>query len=157
MALWAVVAFGFGLATTLCGNLVQLAGMITRGELDFYLALPKPVLPHTLISKMALSAPGDILFGWLVFGLIVQPTAGQWVLFLLFTLTTALIITAFCVITQRLAFWLGNAEGLAQQLFNALITFSTYPTVIFSWRVADGALFDPAGGLYRVCPGTALA
>ncbi|HEX6289243.1 MAG TPA: ABC-2 family transporter protein [Herpetosiphonaceae bacterium] len=144
--LWAVVAAGFGLGTTLCGNVFRLAGMIMRGELDFYLALPKPVLSHALISRMSLTAPGDIAFGLIAFGLIVRPSAVQWLLFLVFMLTTALILVSFGVITQSLAFWLGNAEGLAQQLTNAMISFSTYPTVIFNSAV-KWALFTviPAG------------
>src|SRR5512137_121358 len=32
VTLWAVVAVGFGLATTLCGNLFRMAGTIVRGE-----------------------------------------------------------------------------------------------------------------------------
>lgn len=146
VTLWAVVAVGFGLATTIFGNMSRLAGMIARGELDFYLALPKPVLPHALVSRMDLSSPGDILFGVIVFGLIVQPGATQWLLFALFAITSALILVSFAVITGSLAFWLGSAEGLAGQLWAALINFSTYPTVIFSGAVRI-ALFTliPAG------------
>jgi ABC-2 type transport system permease protein len=123
-----------------------MAAMIAGGELDFYLALPKPVLTHTLVSRMNLTAPGDMLFGMLVFGLVVRPTAGQWLLFMIFTITTAAIFVGFGVLTQSLSFWLGNAEGLAQQLINALISFSTYPTVIFNGAVKL-ALFTllPAG------------
>lgn len=135
VTLWAVVAAGYGLGTAVCGNIFRLAGMIVRGEMDFYLSLPKPVLPHALVSRMNLTAPGDILFGMLVFGLIVRPAVAQWGLFMLFVLTTATIFIGFGVITQSLAFWLGNAEGLAQQLVNALISFSTYPTVIFGGTV----------------------
>lgn len=144
--LWAVVAAGFGLGTAVCGNLIYLAGMIARGELDFYLALPKPVLPHALISRMHLTAPGDILFGLFGFGLLVQPSPTQWILFMFFTLTTAMIVVGFGVITQSLSFWLGNAEGLAQQFLNALLSFSTYPTVIFNGAIKF-ALFTviPAG------------
>jgi ABC-2 type transport system permease protein len=144
--LWAIVAAGFGLGTAICGNVFRMAGMIARGELDFYLALPKPVLPHALISRTDLTAPGDILFGMLAFGLIVQPTAMQWLLFMLFMLTTAIIFVSYGVITQSLSFWLGNAEGLAQQLSNAMLSFSTYPTVIFNGAVRL-ALFTiiPAG------------
>lgn len=131
VTLWAVVASGYGIATTICGNLFRLAGMIVRGELDFYLSLPKPVLPHILISRMNLTAPGDILFGIAGYALLVHPSAAQWALFLLFLLTGAAIMIGFGVLTQSLAFWLGQAEGVAQQLSNALINFSTYPTGIF--------------------------
>ena len=144
--LWAVCAAAFGIATTLCGNMMRLAGFITRGELDFYLALPKPVLPHMLISRMSLTAPGDVLFGVLVFGFLIQPSAGQWATFAVCSLTGASIFVAFTVATQSLAFWLGSAEGLSQQLVNALLSFSTYPTVIFRGAV-KAALFTvlPAG------------
>jgi ABC-2 type transport system permease protein len=129
--LWAVVASGFGLGMTICGNVERLARMIAQGELDFFLALPRPILPHALISRMNLTAPGDLLFGLLVFGLVIHPSPTQWALFGLFTVTTALILVASIVIAQSLAFWLGNAEGLAQQFTHALIMFSTYPTGIF--------------------------
>ncbi len=146
VTLWAVTAAGFGLATAVCGNLFRLASMITRGELDFYLALPKPVLAHALISRMNLPAPGDILFGMLAYGFLVRPTSVQWLLFGVFVLTSAMIFVGFGVLTQSLSFWLGNAEGLAQQLVNALLGFSTYPTVIFNGAVKF-ALFTliPAG------------
>jgi ABC-2 type transport system permease protein len=133
--LWAVVAAGFGLATTLCGNLFRVAGMIVRGELDAYLTLPKPVLPHVLISRMSLTAPGDVLFGFLGFGFLVHPHPMQWTLFTLFTVTTALIFVGFALLTQSLSFWLGNAEGFSGQLINAMISFSTYPTAIFRGTV----------------------
>jgi len=146
ITMWAVIASGFGLATTLFGGTYQIAGMVMRGELDFYLALPKPALLHLLISHMDMTAPGDFLFGALVYCALVQPGPLQFVLFLLFTITGAAIFVAFGVITQSLAFWLGNAEGLGHQLGNALITFSTYPTVIFR-GIAKLALFTilPAG------------
>jgi ABC-2 type transport system permease protein len=120
--------------------------MIVRGELDFYLALPKPVLPHSLISRMNLTAPGDVLFGVLGFALVLRPGPGEWALFGLFLVTTASILIGFGVVTQSLAFWLGSAEGIAQQLANALISFSTYPTGIFHGAVKL-ALFSviPAG------------
>jgi ABC-2 type transport system permease protein len=80
---------------------------------------------------MDLTAPGDVLFGLGVFGLAVHPSAQQWLLFLVFSLTTACIMTAFTILAHSLAFWLGNAQGLAAQLWNAFTSFATYPTVIF--------------------------
>jgi ABC-2 type transport system permease protein len=146
VTLWAVVAVGFGLATALCGNLFRIAGIIVRGELDLYLSLPKPVLPHLLISRMSLTALGDIAFGVLVFGILTRPSPAAWLLFVLFTITTASVFIGFGIITQSLTFWLGNGEGVAQQLVNAMISFSTYPTIIFHGWVKV-ALFTviPAG------------
>ena len=146
VTLWAVVAASFGLATTVFGNLFRLAGVIVRGELDIYLALPKAVLPHMLISRMSVTAPGDILFGALGFAWFVRPGFEEWLLFVTCVFTGACVFTAFGVATQSLAFFLGNAEGLAEQLFNAMVSFSTYPTPIFR-GIAKIALFTvlPAG------------
>ena len=51
VTLWAVVAASFGLATTFCGNLFRLAGMIVRGELDIYLAL-EDFIESTQVCKL---------------------------------------------------------------------------------------------------------
>jgi ABC-2 type transport system permease protein len=146
VTMWAVLATSFGVSATLCGGAAHIAGMIMRGELDFYLSLPKPPLLHVLISRMDLTAPGDVLFGLLVYAVIITPSPWQIALFGLFTLTGAIIFAAFTIITQSLAFWLGSAEGLAQQFSNAMISFSTYPTVIFR-GIVKVALFTiiPAG------------
>ncbi len=144
--LWAIAATSFGIAATFFGGATTLAGAIARGELDFYLALPKPTLLHVLISRMDVSAPGDVLFGTTVYVLLIHPAPAKLALFALFGLTGAIIFISFMVITQSLAFWLGNAEGLAQQFFNALLSFSTYPTVIFR-GIVKALLFTaiPAG------------
>lgn len=146
ITLWAVAAAAFGVADTFFGGTLRLAGMIARGELDFFLALPKPVLLHMLLSRMNLTAPGDVLFGVAVYGFLIRPGLGDAALFALFTLTGAIIFVAFGTLTQSLAFWLGNAEGLGQQFFNALLSFSTYPTTIFR-GVVKAVLFTviPAG------------
>jgi ABC-2 type transport system permease protein len=133
--MWAVVGAGFGLGATVAGNSPRLARLIADGQLDFYLALPRPVLTHLLVSRMELTAPGDILFGVAVFGWLVGPSAQQWLLFFVFTATTACVFVSFTVIVHSLAFWIGQAEGLAGQLSAALISFSTYPTVIFQGPV----------------------
>lgn len=151
VTLWALSATAFGIATTICGNATRLATIIARGQLDVYLPLPKPVLLHVLISTMSLSAPGDILFGLGTYVAIIQPSAARLGLFVLCTITGAVLVVAFIVLTQSLAFWLGNAEGLGAQLLAALTNFSTYPTVIFD-GIVKVALFTiiPAGFIVYV-------
>jgi ABC-2 type transport system permease protein len=115
----------------LCGNLSRMAEAIAAGELDYYLPLPKPVLPHFLISRMDMAAPGDIIFALAGFGLLAHPGAQQWLLFALFLVTTAGILIGFGVLSHSLSFWLGNAQGIAREMDNALMLFSTWPTTIF--------------------------
>jgi ABC-2 type transport system permease protein len=135
MMLWAVTGAGFGFAVGLFGNSNQLARIIAGGELDYYLALPKNVLLHVLVSRMDLAALGDILFGWGLFIVFLHPTPERIVLFGLMAVCSAAVMVGFLVAVGSLAFWLGNAEGLTMQLFNGIITMSTYPSPLFQGAV----------------------
>ena len=131
MTLYGVVAFGFGAANVVCGNAFLVARVIACGDLDYYLALPADPLVHLLVSRMSLSAWGDMLFGLAVF-LVAAP--GRWAslpLFLLLGLLAGLVLVAFSVLVGSLAFWVGNADNLATQAINAMITFGLYPVEIF--------------------------
>jgi len=131
MTIYGIVAFGFGIGTVVCGNAFLVARIIASGNLDYYLALPADPLVHLLVSRMSLSSWGDTLFGLIVF-LIAAP--GRWMnlpLFLVLGLITGLILVAFSVLVGSLAFWMGNADNLAAQAINAIITFSLYPIEIF--------------------------
>lgn len=135
VTLYAIVAFGFGLATMVCGNCGRVAHIIANGELDYYLALPADPLLHLLISRMSLSSWGEVLFGVAVY-LIAAPE--RWAtlpLFLLLGVLSGLVFVAFSVIAGALAFWIGQSQNLAMQLQNAMLTFSLYPVDIFPGMV----------------------
>jgi ABC-2 type transport system permease protein len=131
MTIYGVVALGFGWAMVVCGNTPRVARIIASGDLDYYLALPADPLVHLLVSRMSLPSWGDLLFGLLVF-LVAAP--GRWAslpLFLLLSALAGLILVAFSVLVGSLAFWVGNADNLASQAINAIITFGLYPVEIF--------------------------
>lgn len=132
VVIWAVAACGFGLSVGVFGNAPKLAILIMNGGLDAYLGMPRYVLLHASISASDPTAWGDILFAVGSFLVLVRPNPLQIALFILLVLMGAFIFTAFTVIFCSLAFFVGNTDGLAQQLRNALITFSTYPMNLFS-------------------------
>ncbi len=66
--------------------------------------------------------------------------------FLAAQLLGGIIILGVMILVQCLAFIFGNAEGIAQQVQIALITFTTYPIDIFSGVHADPAVHRSAGG-----------
>lgn len=144
--MWAVAAGGFGFMATLFGNAPRLASLIASGQLDVYLAQPKPVLLHVLISRMSVSAIGDVIFALLLYAIFGDKSPLGAVKFALGLLLSTLIFLFFTVIAGSLAFWFGSTEGLSFQLFNALITFATYPTGIFrSWGKLVLFTVIPAG------------
>ncbi|PYI54479.1 ABC transporter permease [Paenibacillus flagellatus] len=131
MMMWAVGAGGFGLSAVLFGNSYAMAGLIANGQLDTYLTQPKPVLLHVLISRMSVSAIGDVVFGLMLYAVFGDHTVTGLLKFAFaLTLATAIFVF-FNVIAQTLAFYIGNAEGIGQQVFIGFVTFSTYPTDIF--------------------------
>jgi ABC-2 type transport system permease protein len=131
MMMWAVSAGGFGLAATLFGNAFRIASLVVSGQLDIYLSQPKPVLLSILVSRMSVSAIGDFVFAVILFVLFGDLNVKGIASFVLALLIAMLIFIFFLVITHTLAFYIGNAEGIGQQVFNALLAFSTYPTNIF--------------------------
>src|SRR5688572_14568143 len=135
LTVWAVAALGFGVATGIFGNCTRYAPLVAEGRLDFYLLLPRPPLFHLLISHMSISAWGDALFGLALYVAVVRPGPGELVAFLVVSLAAGAIIAAHATLANALAFWLGQADGIAQQVMNALIMFSTYPTTLFTGLV----------------------
>jgi len=131
MTLWAITAAGFGLALGTCGNATQLARIISQGELDYYLGLPKNVLVHLLVSRMDLSALGDVLFGFGLFAGFLHPTPDRLALFVVLAICGAGVFIAFMIVLGSLSFWIGSSEGLTQQLFGGLTILTTYPTPLF--------------------------
>jgi ABC-2 type transport system permease protein len=131
MMMWAVSAGGFGLSACLFGNAYRLANIVATGQLDTYLAQPKPVLLHVLVSRMSVSAMGDFLFAIVIFGIYGDKSLLGIVKYVVALLLAMLIFTFFNVLAQSLAFFIGNAEGVGYQFFMIFITFATYPTDIF--------------------------
>ncbi|OXM15734.1 ABC transporter permease [Paenibacillus herberti] len=131
MLLWAVSAGGFGWANMLFGNFSRIAYLTAHGELDVYMTQPKPVLLNILASRMSLTAIGDFLFGLAIYVYVGDHSLGGLLRFLLALLMSGLFFLFFTLAAGSLAFFIGNAEGIAFQLFNGFLTFTTYPTDIF--------------------------
>lgn len=129
--LWAVVTLAYGVAMGLFGNALRLAYLIMQGQLDYYLVMPRDVLVHTLLGRMYFTAWGDALFGLLVFGFFGHPTPARLATFLTVSVLSGIVLVSFAVLAHSLAFFLGSSQVLSNQVMNALIHLSTYPTSLF--------------------------
>jgi len=76
-----------------------------------------------------------VSFGIIAFLAFLHPDVLHLLLFVLLTLFVCCIFTAFTILLGSLAFFLGNTEGLMQQMLGALISFSTYPMDIFQGAI----------------------
>lgn len=131
LLLFGVVATGFGAAVYLFGNVTALTEVIAGGRLDYYLSLPRPVLLHVLASGSIAAGVGDFTYGIFSFLAAGHYTVDAFARFVLGVLIAMTLFIAVLVIVHSTAFWLGQADVLAGQVFNALITFSLYPLTMF--------------------------
>ena len=129
--LFAIVALGWGLAFTFAGNAPRLAEMIAQGRIDYYLTLPRPVLPHLLFSRMDPFTVGDVSFGFIAYLFTGRFDLVSIFLFLVCSLLAAVICASFYALAGCLSFFIGNATQWSFHLANTLITFSLYPMGLF--------------------------
>lgn len=135
VVLWAAASTSYGLAVGLMGNVRRLPQLIVQGQLDYFLALPKDVLLHVLVSQIRMIHLGDLLFGPVVLLAVVRPTWGQVAVFAAATVLAALVLLGFLILLGSLTFFLGSAEAVTDQVHNALLHFATYPATIFDGGV----------------------
>ncbi len=131
MLLWAFASSGFGLMFVFFGNAIRLCEMILKGEIDSYLLQPKNVLVNVVASKSITSGWGDIVYGIMLFFIIRGLDIKGFLVFLIFSLTAALLFTSVIVTFNTLAFHFGNVAAIANLAFEFTITLSIYPTIIY--------------------------
>jgi ABC-2 type transport system permease protein len=135
VVIWSASALSFGLGEAIFGNTPKLAQIVMTGGLDAYLGMPRYALLHLCIAATDPASWGDVLFAIGAFILFLHPGPLNLLIFLLSGILGALIFTSFMIIFGSLAFFLGNTDGLAQQMLGALVTFSSYPMNIFNGGV----------------------
>ena len=126
-----ITSSAFGLVSVLFGNTFTLGDIITRGRLDYYLSLPKPVLLHALASRSTASGLGDFLYGFLSFAASGFITPDSFLRFVLAIGFAASVFAAFMILVQSLAFWIGTTTSLVGVAVNAMLTFAIYPITLF--------------------------
>lgn len=128
---YGVLASAFGLVALLFGNAFNLSEIINKGRLDYYLSFPRPVLLHTVSSRMISSGMGDFTYGFISYALSGYYTWDGFLRFILATLLAATVFAAFLILVQSLSFWFGMMSNLTSLALNAMITFGIYPTTLF--------------------------
>ena len=130
LLLWGLAAGGYGVSHFFFKESFKLSTDINSGKLDNYLVQPKNVLLSLITSGVEVSALGDILYGIImvfIYGFSIETL----LLFILFSITSGLIITSIAVIGGSLAFWFGKSDILADTATSLMTNFATYPEGIF--------------------------
>jgi ABC-2 type transport system permease protein len=128
-------AWAFGLTVVLAGGVRTMSQAIADGGLDVHLGRPRHPLPSLLMSRSLPSGLGDLASAfvfWLVFG---GRGLGDLPLLLLVATAAGIVLAATAVLMQCLAFWLPDAAGFCEELFNLFLMVAFYPQHPFSFTV----------------------
>ena len=130
LLLWAIAASTYGFSHFIFKKSYSLSDVITNGKLDSFLVQPKNVLISAITTDIEVSALGDILYGYIVL-VISGLTVNKFLLFTLFSITGAIIITDIAVLLGSLSFWFGKSDMIADTGNSLMTNFATYPDGIF--------------------------
>jgi ABC-2 type transport system permease protein len=125
--IFAINTMNFGLLEIFAGGSSRIAGIIARGELDYFLAIPKNVLWHVLVSKTEISAIGDLFFGLAVFIFLVHPGLMQFVILGVALFFSVVVLLSFIIIVNSMAFFLDNFEDASENFVHAMLMMVLYP------------------------------
>jgi ABC-2 type transport system permease protein len=130
LLLLAILNTGAGLVLGVLANARSIGRLVTGGELDAALVLPVPTLPYLLVRRVNTTNLGDVLFGVGLFAVAGHPSLSRTLLFLSGTVTAAVLLTGFLVLTGSLAFFSGR-EDMGELSFHAILLLSSYPIDVF--------------------------
>ena len=130
LLLWGIAASTYGFSHFIFKKAYSLSDVITNGKLDSFLVQPKNVLISAITTDIEVSALGDILYGYIVL-VISGLTVNKFLLFTLFSITGAIIITDIAVLLGSLSFWFGKSDMIADTGNSLMTNFATYPDGIF--------------------------
>ena len=126
-----ILASAFGLVSLLFGNAFNLSDIIMKGRLDYYLSMPRPVLLHTIASRLIASGMGDFTYGFISYALSGYLSWGGLLRYILAMLLSATVFASFLILIQSLSFWFGLISNLSALMLNAMLTFGIYPITLF--------------------------
>ena len=127
----ALFLFSYSVIDSFAGGITELARIICAGNLDYFLVFPKPVLWHIAVSKSDVTSIFSGFLSLWMFWYSGDITVYKTSVFLLASLFSIIIFFNFLVISQSLAFYLGNIEFAALEARYLTATVSRYPHSMF--------------------------
>lgn len=131
--LFSIFFVSFGLFAFFAGGAIEMAKYISRGQMDYFLALPKNPMWHITSIYTEIPAMGDIILGITLFLFFTGPLSLEKILVYALVVTfSSLIIYNFAVVTQSLAFFFGNYDESAERWIWILFGVVIYPQSVFT-------------------------
>jgi ABC-2 type transport system permease protein len=134
LLLQAVLTTAGGLSLGFFANARHIGTMAVGGDLDAVLALPVSPLRYVLVRRVEPVNLGDLAFGLGLFFVACDPTVERTVVFLLVSVASAVLLTAFLVLAGALAFFSGRSES-GELGFHSMLLLGAYPVDLFAGAI----------------------
>lgn len=128
LIIYGISAFSYGLLAVFFGQNRHLYTIIADGRMDTFLTQPADPLLHAYASSSRFDGWGDIAFGIIV--LAVLRPAGLHI-GILVGLLGAIVLLAFDILIDSIAFWMERPKHTTRSIGNALLGFSSWPVESF--------------------------
>ena len=152
--LFAVITAVYGVGLGLFHGVRRLGERIRRGELDPFLAQPRPVLVRVLFGRIHPPLLGDLAFGPMIF--LCSGLAGDPVAWLRYVARRArcfaAILLAFILVIESTAFWMAAGSEFADVAFTAITVLAIVPGVDLLRLRQAHPLHGDTGGVRRQRP-----
>lgn len=127
----ALLLLSYSTIDVFVGGVNDLARIISAGNLDYFLVFPKPVLWHVATSKSDVISISSILLSFGMFLYSGDITLQKIFAFLLAACFSTILYFNFFVISQSLAFFMGNIEQATMMTRRMMETSARYSPSIF--------------------------
>lgn len=123
---------GYVFVTMIAGGVFELSKMIVQADLDYYITAPHNIIWHISVSKTPLEEIGTGILCVILYILACNSSIPGILLFLILSCISGIITFNFVLITQSLAFFIGNAEQISHVLVRSLLYMVYIPQPVFS-------------------------
>lgn len=127
--LYGLSGISYGLICTFFYGMYNIPNYISTGNFDRYLTTPKNTLLKVVTSDISTSAIGDLLFGFLCFGIyavVSKLSIIQLFVSVLLMVITSVIFFAFSLICVSISFYMMDGENVSMGLYNTFLSASMY-------------------------------
>lgn len=134
LVLFAIVTCTYGVGIGLFYGVRRLGERIHGRDLDPLLVQPGPVVVRILFARIHPPLLGDLAFGPVLFALATAggAPASMWARYAAVVLLASVVVVAFNVAWESLAFWSEAGSEVAGVAFTAITVLGTYPAAIYS-------------------------
>ncbi len=132
---WAISSSSFGFVHAFMGGFINLTNIIINGKLDNYLLYPANTLFLCGLSLSDASSWGDLIYGYIIFLIFLPVNFISILLFTYFILLASIFFASILIILSSLTFFIGNSQQIKETIFNAILSFSTYPEKFFTGSI----------------------